>query len=248
MGTVRSLVESPLQKGEDNLLVNDVICSGSWDFSCLSFYFNDLVQQAILATPLRGVAVRGDHKCWISSTSGEFDTKNSCMLATGVDPHTPDFHEKWIWKLATLPKIQIFLWKCLHHSLSVKSVLAHRGIERLGGCDFCSEGHEGILQALRDCPTAQDFWNSTLCPTPLLQSFSVDLETWFHDNANCTTQAATKDYPWGLFFLFGIWNIWLQRNHKLLSTWQPTQAFSYKLRIQPRSLFTVWLIQRKIGP
>lgn len=63
MGLVRSVVEGPLQRGEDNILVNDVICSGRWDFSFLSFDFNQLVQQAILATPLRRVAVSGDQRC-----------------------------------------------------------------------------------------------------------------------------------------------------------------------------------------
>lgn len=214
MGLVRSVVEGPLQRGEDNILVNDVICSGRWDFSFLSFDFNQLVQQAILATPLRRVAVSGDQRCWISSMNGEFDSKNAYMLAIGEDTHTPDFHGKWIWKLATLPKIQIFLWKCLHHSLPVKSVLTYRGIEGLGGCEFYSKEDENSLHALRDCPTAQEFWTVAKCPPSQLQSFSVDLETWIRDNAICSTQAKTKDYPWSSFFLFGIWNIWLQRNRK----------------------------------
>ncbi|KAK7852815.1 hypothetical protein CFP56_037993 [Quercus suber] len=69
MGTIRSLVEGPLQRGEENLLVKDVICSGRWDFSNISFDLNELVRQAIVATPLRRVAERGDHKCWISTIS-----------------------------------------------------------------------------------------------------------------------------------------------------------------------------------
>lgn len=146
--------------------------------------------------------------------NGEFDSKNAYMLAIGEDTHTPDFHGKWIWKLATLPKIQIFLWKCLHHSLPVKSVLTYRGIEGLGGCEFYSKEDENSLHALRDCPTAQEFWTVAKCPPSQLQSFSVDLETWIRDNAICSTQAKTKDYPWSSFFLFGIWNIWLQRNRK----------------------------------
>nr|POE96236.1 putative ribonuclease h protein [Quercus suber] len=53
-----------------------------------------------------------------------------------------------------------------------------------------------------------------VCPSSLRRSFSADLATWIHDNAVCTLHAEAKDYPWGLFFLFGIWNIWLQRNRK----------------------------------
>ena len=172
------------------------------------------------------------------------------MLATGVDPHTPDFHGKRIWKLATLPKIQIFLWwKCLHHSLPVKSVLARRGIEGLGGYEFCSKDDEDILHALRDCPTAQDFWNAALCPTPLLQSFSADLETWIRVNANCTThRQKQKTTPRAYFSCLVFGTSGSIVIVKLLSTWQPIQAFSCGLRIKPGNLFIVWLIQRKIGP
>ena len=88
MGTVRSLIEGPLQRGEENILVKDVICNGRWDLSNISFDFNDLVLQAILATPLRRVAESRDHKCWISSTNENFNTKNAYMLATGLSTHT----------------------------------------------------------------------------------------------------------------------------------------------------------------
>ena len=35
-GTLRSLVEGPLAKGEDNLTVKDVIINGSWNLQMLS--------------------------------------------------------------------------------------------------------------------------------------------------------------------------------------------------------------------
>jgi len=70
---------------------------------------------------------------------------------------TLHFKGKWIWKLITLPKIQMFLWKCLHQSLPVKSVLSDRGINGLGGYDSCPDDRESTLHVLRECPIAQSF-------------------------------------------------------------------------------------------
>nr|POE69125.1 putative ribonuclease h protein [Quercus suber] len=127
----------------------------------------------------------------------------------------------WIWKLKTLPKIQIFLWKCLHLSLLVKSILALRGISSLGGCENCFDNEESITHVLRDCPIAKYLWGGSSCPSSLKQSFSGDLVTWIQTNARSSTQASGKDYDWNSFFLFSVWNLWLQRNRKAFKQQAP---------------------------
>lgn len=49
IGSVRSLIEGPLLRGEDRLLVKDVMVNGSWGLGDLSFDFNSLIQSGILA-------------------------------------------------------------------------------------------------------------------------------------------------------------------------------------------------------
>ena len=130
------------------------------------------------ATPLRRYTVRENHRSWISSLNGDFDPSNVYLLAINENLETPDFHGKWIWKLQTLPKIKMFLWKCLHMSLLVKAILTHRGIGGLGGCDSCIEGEESISHVLRDCPTAKMSLEQAYCPDSLKQSFSNELLVW----------------------------------------------------------------------
>ena len=108
-GTIRSLIEGPLLRGEEELLVKDVMVNRSWDLNTLSFDFNDLIRRSILATPLRRISQREDQLCWISNSNGEFDSKNAYLLAIGENPESPDFHGKWLWKLNMPPKIQVFL-------------------------------------------------------------------------------------------------------------------------------------------
>ena len=62
---------------------------------------------------------------------------------------------------------------------------------------------------------AQDFWRQAKCPSSLWQSFSGDYLEWLHLNSNSSLLACDKDYPWCLFFLLGIWHLWLQRNRKI---------------------------------
>ena len=125
-----------------------------------------------------------------------------------------DFNGKWLWKLKTLPRIHIFLWKCLHDRLPVKSTLTQRGIEGLDGCAFCPATKETTIHVLRDCPIATMFWRMSGCPLPFETLFSEDLDTWLCLNAKSNLITVGKDYPWSSFFLFGIWQLWLQRNNK----------------------------------
>lgn len=213
-GTVRELVEGPLNLGEEFLTIKDLTEDGGWNLDSLSFNFPTAVSRDILSTPLRRFAVREDQRSWISSLSGSFDPKNAYLIAVGDDPMVPDFRGRWLWKLNTLPKIHIFLWKCLHHSLPVKSILTQRGIEGLGGCAICPAAEETIIHVLRDCPIASRFWRMSGCLSPLEKSFSVDLESWLCLNAKSNLVTRGKEYPWSSFFLFGIWRLWIQRNNK----------------------------------
>ncbi|KAL0011948.1 hypothetical protein SO802_007056 [Lithocarpus litseifolius] len=171
-GCLRSLIEGPLTRGEENILD---------------------IKHAILSTPLRRFSDREDLRSWTSNLNGGFDPKNAYLLAVG-DEGSPEFKGKWIWKLKTLPKIQMFLWKCLHQSLSVKSVLSDRGIFELGGCDSCSEDRGSILHVLRECPIAQNFWSLAGCPPELRAFFSLELDRWLHLNAKSSSSAVDKDY------------------------------------------------------
>jgi len=138
--------------------------------------------------------VREDHRSWISNLNGEFDSRNAYVLAIDENLEILDFHGKWIWKIHTLPKIKIFLWKCLHMSLAVKAILTHCGIGDLGGCDSCTKLKESIIHVLRDCLIAKYFWEHSSCPDSPEQSFSDNLMVWIKKNALDSSKANGTDY------------------------------------------------------
>ena len=51
LGPMRKLVEGPLNQGEEDLCVNDIISNGTWDLNGLSFDFSSLIWLAIKSTP-----------------------------------------------------------------------------------------------------------------------------------------------------------------------------------------------------
>ncbi|KAF3944339.1 hypothetical protein CMV_029181 [Castanea mollissima] len=187
IGTIRSFNEGPLNRGEGEVCIKDVTMNNGWDLANLSFTFPNHILKAMRATPLRRFAMREDHRNWISSLNGDFDSRNAYLLAIDENLEAPDFHGKWIWKLQTLPKIKLFLWKCLHMSLQVKDIL--------------TQG-------------AKIFWEHSSCPNNLKHSFSDDLVSWIKINAFESAKATGKDYDWCNFFLLDLWNLWLQRNRK----------------------------------
>ena len=85
------------------------------------FFSNDLpneVLRDIMATPIPFSARFEDKLAWKHSARGDFDLKSAYLLATNIMGDA-SFKGQWIWKLKILPRIQMFVWKCLHLSLGV---------------------------------------------------------------------------------------------------------------------------------
>ncbi|XP_030970900.1 uncharacterized protein LOC115991336 [Quercus lobata] len=129
-GTMRNLIEGPLNQGEDQLLLKDIVGFNGWNWHALSFIFKQLALE-IKATPLPFSSTCEDRISWISSTNGDFDIKEAYKIACtekSVSDHNL-FHGSWVWKVLLLPKVQCFLWQCYHQSILSHALLAVRGID-----------------------------------------------------------------------------------------------------------------------
>ena len=54
-----------------------------------------------------------------------------------------------------LPRIQMFIWRCMQNSIGVKECLVRRGIPIDNTCPLCHSEVETIAHALCDCCTIQ---------------------------------------------------------------------------------------------
>lgn len=76
--------------------------------------------------------------------------KSAYLLANSL-MGAETFSGKWIWTIHTLPRIQLFIWRCMHSSIGVRESLARRGMPVDTICPLCNDGTKSITHALGDC-------------------------------------------------------------------------------------------------
>ena len=220
-GALKGLIFGPLNLGEELLCINNIYEDGIWHLHRLSFVIPYHLKLLIRATPIRRNSVGGNELIWNSTTDGNFNSKDAYLLALGSNSENPVFSHHWIWKLNILPRIQIMLWKCAHLSLPVRNVLLRRKIIMDPLCEICKESDETILHVFRDCHVAHNFWlDAGLSPSNsfFLGSNCMD---WLNANACNKSKVFGKLFTWNIFFLFSIWNLWIQRNKVIFQHTNP---------------------------
>ena len=161
-----------------------------------------------VATPRQLVGRREDVIMWKLSKDGEFTTKSAYEWLNRPQQIEANFQRQWIWKIDTLPKIINFLWLCMHNSLSIRVLLARRGILQDSSYPLCNNSQETIRHLLIECVVAKDFWHKLMVPPDLVSSFvDLDLICWL--KVNCQSKVFhSSSVPWTYDFSFAIWNLW----------------------------------------
>ena len=59
---------------------------------------------------------------------------------------------------------------------------------------------------------AKGFWLDVDCGSFNTSFFSLDVNSWLHTNATSEALMPSLGASWGIFFLFGTWKLWFQRN------------------------------------
>jgi len=104
----------------------------------ISFELPDQVLSVIKATPLSLNQYTEDTLHWAFSKDGVFSLKSIYMLARNLNPLNMVTNPiAWVWKVVALPKIQFFLWLCLHNSVPTGDVLGSRGLNIDPMCNLC---------------------------------------------------------------------------------------------------------------
>ena len=152
-----------------------------------------------------------DRLVWKHSAKGDFDLKSAYLLATNTMRDAP-FKGQWIWKLKILPRIQMFVWKCMHLSLGVNQCLLDRGLLVEACCPWCHCEVESIMRLLCDCPFSITVWNQLGGRVNSSNFFSLNLQEWLFSKATSKLHHNSSPLPWNLVFLFSLRLLWKDRN------------------------------------
>lgn len=111
MGTLRSRICGPLNRGEEDFRLKDIASLHGWNWEGISFSFPKDILMEIKATPIPYSKLRDDRLSWSLSPSREFQLKDAYRLANANEnyPMNHSFNGAWVWKVQSLPKIKCFL-------------------------------------------------------------------------------------------------------------------------------------------
>lgn len=200
-GPIRSHIQGLLPQESINLQVKDVLSPSGWDWPNIPFELPPKVKADIQAVPIPLVARCSDKLAWKFSPKGDFDLRSAYCLATNSSSND-SFSGSWIWKLPSLPRIQIFIWKCMKQSIGVKECLANKGIPLDTTCPLCHLEAESIMHALQDCNLVKPTWFQlgTHCLYPFF--FYQDIREWLTANCRLKSSQNAMGIPWNVLFSF----------------------------------------------
>ena len=147
------------------------------------------------------------------------------------------FSGSWIWKLPSLPRIQIFIWKCMQQSIGVKECLANRGIPLETTCPLCHTEAESILHALRDCSLVKPIWYQLGTHYLYSTFFSQDIREWLTTNCRLKSSQNSMGIPWNVLFAFTLWLVWKQQNQIVFTNREVNPNLGKSITLQDSEFF-----------
>ena len=159
LGRLREIIEGPLSRGEAELTVKQCFDeNNTWIPSSISFDLPENIINTIMATPFSFDPNSVDELMWAFLKNGLFSLKSAYLIARGLNPlNLNSMSFSWVWKIDTPPKVQFFLWLCLHSSLPTAEVLGSRGLMLDPVCKICNRENETIEHLFKGYDFAHNF-------------------------------------------------------------------------------------------
>lgn len=145
---------------------------GEWDLHLLQKFFPPCDVTRICSYP--PATTLQYRSVWVYTSDGVYTVKSGnwlihreAELLTGVTESSKALNKikEKIWKIATTPKIRLFLWRAMSDALAVADCLRkHLAVNPL--CQLCYTAEETIAHVLFGCTLASQVWSATTLPLP----------------------------------------------------------------------------------
>lgn len=166
-----------------NRPVSSLISDSTWDNGQLLSLFSVDLQSCIREIK---VGLGDDRWVWtLSSTGSARPASVYAFLDEGPSQLSVSPEErkilKMVWRLNTVPKVRLFVWKVFHNILPTRFLLASRGILQSSSCCMCGYQMETCDHALFGCPFSKAVWDFFLvsCPeSPISEVSALSFWSW----------------------------------------------------------------------
>lgn len=185
------------------------------------FSWEDAIE--ILNIPL-GVKSTKDEIVWSPDKKGKFTVRSAYHLAISwlskedasvSDPNR--FKSVWknLWKINSLPRAKICLWKVLLDILPTAPNLQKNGVDINPTCVLCRTKKESTSHIFWGCKVSKSLWNFFIPSS--LSLFSVCRENWSSMDFWCwlTENLSDREIEDAVIL---VWSIWSIRNRTLIDS------------------------------
>ena len=146
----------------------------TWDPGILSDLFFDQDIESIMK--MKPITDESDFWVWMHNRNGSYSVKSGYWLKNrltrmeeireAVAEPSLNILKAAVWKTATSPKIQIFMWKTLCNAIPAGDLIIKRGIKMDHVCQTCGHQGESVNHIIFTCPIARLVWALANIPTP----------------------------------------------------------------------------------
>ena len=203
-----------------------------WNIQALQERF--VPSDVVLIKETQSVVSRKDSYTWKLNRIGNMSVQSAYCLARErkieechkevlAFPSVNPIKER-IWKISTVPKIRVFLWKVLSEAIPVADLILKRGMKVDERCQLCGVEGETIQHTLFQCAAARHVWAISGIPQP-----EFDLQEG-HLFSNLNYFLNLKSHPRGevedkRVWHWIVWFIWKSRNDFLFNgvRWTPKE-------------------------
>lgn len=198
------------------------------------------------------VVSQEDFHSWRFNKNGNFSVKSAYWLACSLKTQSlqpeairrPSLNplKELTWKVKTLPKIKIFLWKSLNDALPVADLLLRRGMKADDRCQLCGREGEDINHVLFVCDIARQVWALAGIPSPKEGFNDISIFENFNylfgvSKLRTGTVENKRAWPWI------VWNLWKSRNEFLF---QGQRGFAEEIVLKARKESEEWFLAQVV--
>ncbi|XP_008240710.1 PREDICTED: uncharacterized protein LOC103339206 [Prunus mume] len=193
----------------------------SWRVDLIDSYVSRETIDIIRCCPI-GNSDGCDRRVWPWTSNGDYTVKSGYRrihaqkrIREGEGGSTSHVVQKevWqsIWKIVTLPKIRVFLWRLLNDAISTRWNLFKRKIVNSPLCPICGQLEETVEHLLFLCPWTQAVWfGAPLSYRVNLQGFST-FDKWLLEVLSLKDMGKKEIMNLFSMISFTCWEIWKSR-------------------------------------
>lgn len=206
--------------------VSELMINSRWNTVLILRVFNSQDAERILKIPI-SLTGKEDSYYWMHSQNGQYTVQSGYKIwmkeenlegirkreNTGTS-YDGSMSNTWktLWKQKVSQKLKVFIWKCLHGGLPVRTEIHRRTRQGNPFCTGCGEKEETIEHLLIHCKKAKEIWKMAPVQWDGIMELSDCFIRWWTAIGEAQQDRGREDQV--NLTINILWQIWKARNDR----------------------------------